>query len=161
MGVVIYAFPCSGKTYLTKKYKNIIELASEKFHWEDCDNNTESMKGEYKVVNKEWPNNYYQEILNQYKNTNNIILITHSGSVGCQKLNIPYYIVYPYEKNKTEYIHRMKNRGNSQDVISNMELNFEKYIKSCESDSYALKHIRIGENEYLEEALLKLGLIEE
>ena len=162
MSKFIYAFPATGKTQVAMKYKNIIELSSENYHWLDIKNGTsEGNKGQFKMVNPKWPNNFYNKIKELDKQDELLVLITHSASVICQNLCIPYMIIYPHIDCKNEYIERMKKRGNKDNVVKNMKNNFENYVANCMSDNYAQKHIVLNRGEYLEDALLREKLIGE
>ena len=155
MGRIVYAFPATGKTFLCKKNKNYIELASENYHW--CNKNiSEQEKGKYKAINKDWPNNYLDAII-KAKKKYDIVFITHSGSELCKLNNIHYDLVYPAIECKEEYILRMKNRGNNNIFIKNMEENFEKYIHSLEKDEYPDEKIKLNTGEYLENGINKLN----
>lgn len=156
MGIVIYAFPGSGKTEYCKNNLNAIELASEKYHWNDYSNKeTEESKGNYKIINKDWPNNYLiaiKESLLKY----DYVFVTHSGSKLCEENKIPYYIIYPEICCKEEYINRMILRKNSSEFIENMNTNYENYILDCEKNNYASKKYILKLGEYLSDIMKRV-----
>ena len=155
MGIVIYAFPGTGKTHYCKDLKNnSIELRSEDFHWIDSDK-SEYLKGKYSKENPDWPNNYLialKEAIKKYK----YVFITHSGSIICESENIPYYMIFPLSSLKEEYIKRFIERKNNKEFINNMKSNFEKYILSCYENKYAQKKIILKNNEYVTDALKEI-----
>lgn len=154
MGVVVYAFPATGKTFLCKKNKNCIELTSEKYHWAD-QNINENNKGLYHNVNENWPTNYLRAI-EYYKEIYDYVFITHSGSVLCKENNIPYDLIYPSVECKEEYISRMIKRGNNIEFIKNMEDHFKQYIESLDNDDYPKEKVKLNYGEFLEDGIKKL-----
>ena len=147
MGILIYAFPGTGKTMFTEKNKNSIELKSEKYHWLDYVEG-EDKKGVFNKLNKNWPQNYLNAIktaLNEYK----YVFITHSGSLLCEQENIPYILIYPSAKLKKIYIENYKKRKNNDLFIKNLEENFEKYILDCHENTYASKKIILKKDQYI------------
>lgn len=154
MGRIVYAFPGTGKTYLCSKNHNYIELASENFHWLDCEKK-EKNKGNYYQSNPMWPNNYLHAIINA-KEKYDFIFITHSGCELCRNNHIHYDLVYPSIKCKDEYLRRMKFRGNNDKFIENMSKNFEFYCTECSNDKYADEKIELKPGEYLEDAINKI-----
>lgn len=154
MGRVVYAFPGTGKTTLCNINKNCIELASEDFHWQIFEK-SESDKGTYNVLNKDWPINYLSAII-KASNEYDYVFITHSGSVLCQQNGISYDIVYPSLSCKEEYIDRMRSRGNNEAFIENMQSNFGYYIESCKNDSFAIEKIELSKGQFLSDAIERL-----
>lgn len=70
--IVISAWICAGKTYLTKKYNNITELPSGDYKYilteeQKAVKNKESIKSTIRQINPKWPNNYYDAILAEAK----------------------------------------------------------------------------------------------
>lgn len=66
-GIVVAGFGAIGKTYLGKKYKNVIDMESGNFaHINDdvLDIPIEKRKGtDIRPKNPEWPNNYFKAII--------------------------------------------------------------------------------------------------
>ena len=71
-GIVIAGFSGIGKTTLAKKYKNVIDLDSAEFVYNDSNMlhiPFEKRKGEKRNPNINWPNNYInaiKEAIHQY-----------------------------------------------------------------------------------------------
>lgn len=118
-GIVVYGFPCVGKTTLCKKYANCIDLESSDFQY--IKNNTltsEQSKGlKNRTINPNWPENYFEAIMQSIQNYD-FVFVAHQGIIECKKHNVPYWRVYPNISCKNEYIERMKNRGNNECFIS-------------------------------------------
>lgn len=154
MGRVVYAFPGTGKTTLCDINKNCIELASEYYHWQTSEK-SESGKGTYTVLNKNWPINYLSAII-KASHEYDYVFVTHSGSVLCRQNGIPYDIVYPSFSCKEEYINRMRNRGNNESFVKNMQSNFNFYIESCKNDSFATEKIELSQGQFLSDVMERL-----
>ena len=70
--IVISAWICAGKTYLTKKYSYITELPSGDFKYiltkeQQAVENKESLKSTVRAINPNWPQNYYEAIFELFK----------------------------------------------------------------------------------------------
>lgn len=64
--MIIAGFPCIGKTTMAKRFNNVLDLSSTKFHYLIEDNLIgEKLKGNENslTVNPNWPQNYIDEIL--------------------------------------------------------------------------------------------------
>ena len=64
-GIIIAAFATCGKTYLGKKYKNVIDLESSSYKYDNTEIINippEERKGTIRRKNPNWPNNYYNAI---------------------------------------------------------------------------------------------------
>lgn len=151
MGMVIFAFTASGKTYYCSKHSDSIELGSEKYHWLDYAPG-EQMKGHMEKINPQWPENYLKAII-EAKSKYKYVFVTKQGSTLCEKAGIPYTLIYPSEKCKKDFITRMKKRGNTIEVINNMEFNFVKYVESCKNNTYPEKKIELAPGDYLTDAI--------
>ena len=80
--LVISAWICAGKTYLTKKYKKIVELPSGDYKYilteeQKAITNKESLKSTKREINPAWPKNYYDAILKEVKGGNTILFLLH------------------------------------------------------------------------------------
>ena len=79
--IIISAWICAGKTYLTSKYDNITELPSGDYKYilteeQKAVKNKESLKSTVRAINPEWPKNYYDAILEEERSgKHDIILI--------------------------------------------------------------------------------------
>ena len=69
-GIIISAFATCGKTYLGKKYKNVIDLESSNYKHDNTEIINippEERKGTTRRPNPNWPNNYYNAIIEAQK----------------------------------------------------------------------------------------------
>ena len=70
--IIISAWICAGKTYLTSKYDNITELPSGDYKYilteeQKAVKNKESLKSTKRDINPLWPKNYYDAIIEEEK----------------------------------------------------------------------------------------------
>ncbi len=156
MGIFIYASTATGKTTVTSKYKNIIDMESTLYKYLDVIREDEESKGTYKAINKGWPQNYF-EALNDVKDKYDYILIAdeicddfiHSN-------NYKYWRVYPKLDLKEEYIERCRVRGNNEEFIYWYSKLWNEWYYKCKNDHFALKHIELNSGQYLEDVLPNL-----
>lgn len=159
MGVFVYCYTASGKSTLSKKYSNVIDMESTFYKYGDQHENEKS-KGTKRIINVDYPNNYFKA-LSDVKDKFDYILISDSiCNEWLFKNNIPYWQIYPNKNLKDEYLLRMKNRGNNQDFINYQSKLWNKWIEGCENDKNASKHIVLQSGEYLEDVLPNLILKE-
>lgn len=159
MAKVICAFAGLGKTFLSKKYNNLIDLDIQKYKYVYNNHleNYENLKGiDYKIKNKNWPNNYIdklKELINQEK----IIFVPADKDVRdiLVKENIDFTFIMPSIESKDILIDRYKKRGNSEKFIKRATNDLEKWSKI----NYDYKTIILPKNEFLEDYLLKEKLI--
>ena len=155
MGIFIYAFTATGKTELNKKYKNVIDMESTKYKYLDYKEKEEN-KSTDRIINKEWPNNYYMA-LEEVKDKYDYILILN---VICNdylhKNNYEYWWIYPNIELKEEYLKRCRDRGNNKEFIDWYSKLWDKWIKDCINDVKATRHIELKSKQYLEDVLPNL-----
>lgn len=168
MGKIIAAFAGVGKSYVGKKYSNVLDLESTYYKWlEDGVSNLteEERKGNRnRVLNPDWPYNYINKMLEE-KDKYDIILIqlSHKRLNNEQifeyfkKNNIDYYIARPNLSGWDYIEERLKNRGNTDEFIMQVRDNFEIFIKEFSKKQY--KQIIVDDGEFLEDALIKYGMI--
>lgn len=164
MGKIIAAFAGVGKSYVGKKYNNVLDLESTYYKWlEDgvAHLTEEERKGnKNRVLNPSWPQNYIDEILKQ-KDNYDIVLIQLSHARLKNELIFEYF-----EKNKIEYYvarpkltgwkyieQRLKDRGNTEEFIRQVRDNFNIFIEEFSKEKY--NQIIIDDGEFLEDALIK------
>lgn len=160
MSRVICAFAGLGKTYISKKYSNVIDFDLQNFKYiynqKNLDN-IEKLKGiENKVINKNWPNNYIiqlRKIINQDK----IILVPADKEVRdiLVSENINFVFVMPSLESKEELISRYIKRGNNQKYIKRAINDLEKWSNL----KYDYEVIVLDKEEFLEDWLIKEGII--
>lgn len=160
-GMVVYAFPASGKTTVSEKYDNFIDLESGNFQYdltpEQLKLSVEERKGLKRTQNPNWPGNYFEAIkLARYEY--DYIFVAYAGLEYCKKENIPYMSFFPTLDQKEDYIARMRNRGNGEAFVQKIANNFENYINSSKEDTQAIK-IEMQKGEYLEDCLKRINII--
>lgn len=78
MGKIISAFAGVGKSYVGKKYKNVLDLESTYYKWleDGVANLTEEQRkgNKNRVLNPQWPQNYIEKIVEE-KDNYDIVLI--------------------------------------------------------------------------------------
>ena len=57
MGVPVYAFTATGKSVVSEKYSNVIDMECTKYKYEDV--TAEENKGTKRTLKRDWPGNYY------------------------------------------------------------------------------------------------------
>lgn len=159
-GIVILGFGGVGKTELSRKYKNVIDLESIFWKWkynDKIEGNIECYKRyENRSKNTHFPTNYIEAIKeNQQKY--DIVLVAYSDII-CKSLKenkIEYYLCYPEKGAKDIYIERYKGRGNNEEFIKRNIESFEEAIDIAEKRE-ATKIVLYGD-ETLEDYLIKSG----
>ncbi len=164
--LVISAWICAGKTYLTKKYKNITELPSGDYKYiltaeQKAVKNKESIKSTNRELNPAWPNNYYDAILKEVKNNKyDIILVAPCMPFAeMREYGIEFTLAYPDPDCKAEYIKRARDRGANEEFVKRIETNiqtdFEDFLKQPN------EKIIIQPGEYLEDALIRTEMLKD
>ena len=162
--VVISAWICAGKTYLTKKYENITELPSGDYKYILTDDqkaveNKESLKSTKREINPAWPTNYYDAILEETKQgKHDIILIAPCMPFEeMRDYGIDFLLAYPDPACKEEYKERARNRGANEEFVKRVEtaihIDFEEFLKQPN------EKIIIQPREYLEDSLIRVGIL--
>lgn len=168
MGKIIAAFAGVGKSYVGDKYNNILDLESTYYKWlEDgvAHLTEEERKGnKNRVLNPEWPQNYIAEILKQKDNYDIVLIQLSHVRLKNQEIfeyfdanNIEYYVARPNMSGWLAIEQRLRNRGNTEEFVGQVRDNFKIFIEEFSKDKY--KQIIIEDGEFLEDALIKNGLI--
>lgn len=158
--MIIAGFPCIGKTTMAKRFDNVLDLSSTKFHYliEDsliC----EKLKGNENclIVNPNWPKNYIDEILRIHNNYEIIFIFARDYILEeLNKLNVNYVIAIPEDGLKQEYISRAQNRGNEKNYINGFIERYEKWRNMMKSQH--VKKIYLKKGEFIEDTLKRLRL---
>ena len=158
--MIVAGFPCVGKTTMGKKYNNVIDLSSTKFHYIVEKNEiNEKLKGKEKEhqVNHEWPQNYIDEIV-RIKNDYDLIFVCDRVEILSLMLeqNIDFFIAMPYKSLKYDYIERAKQRGNNETFLKIFEEKFDIWWRGM--NSLPVRKIYLEKGEYVEDALVRLNL---
>ena len=162
--LVISAWICAGKTYLTKKYKNIIELPSGDYKYiltekQKAVVNKESLKSTKRELNPAWPKNYYDAILKEVKNGKHDIIFIAPCMPFAEMRNygIKFLLAYPDPACKEEYIKRARNRGANEEFVKRIETNIQ-----MDFEDFAVQpneKIIMQPGEYLEDTLIRTGIL--
>lgn len=162
-GIIIAGFATVGKTFLSKKYKNIIDLESSpyKYDYSSYENiDYEKLKGTSgRKENKEWPYNYYN-VIKEKQNYYDIVFV----QLNLQHLeyfdnnNIEYYIAYPALDSWEWVKQRSINRGNNEKWIKRLEEVFEEYYIASKK-SKCKEIFIVNEQTSLEDILKKKEFI--
>jgi hypothetical protein len=149
---MIYSgFAGIGKTYAAKTNKNVIDLESSQYQWQNADSKSiESAKGNYTKKNPNWPKNYINEIITK-NNQKYIVLISAQPIIlhELEKKKIEFNTVTPEIDDKEIYLDRYKNRGNSKEFVSLMSKNFERFVNDLDTNKAAKKHIKLHTNKFI------------
>ncbi|NTW45729.1 MAG: hypothetical protein HGB18_01580 [Candidatus Moranbacteria bacterium] len=162
--LVISAWICAGKTYLTKKYNNIIELPSGDYKYilteeQKAVVNKESLKSTKREINPAWPNNYYDAILKEVKNgIYDIVLIAPCMPFSeMRDYGIEFVLAYPDPTCKEEYIERARERGANEEFVKRIETNIQSDFEDFVNQPN--EKIIMQPGEYLEDALIRAGIL--
>lgn len=161
LGILIGGFKAIGKSTLSNKYSNVIDLESSNFEYIIDENlkdiPVEKRKGlKNRIKNPKYPLNYYNELISNLQ-TNNVVLFACKTEVVnlLNKNNIDYYVVYHEENMLEEIIERCKMRGNNEEFISRIkEVYYADFPKDFE------KVIWLQKGQYLEDVLIQKGILE-
>ena len=153
MGIFVYSFTATGKSTVSKKYSNVIDMESTLYKYLNVEKEDEGLKGTDRKRNKEWPQNYFDALM-EVKDKYDYILISDDV---CNKFlkdnNFEYWWVYPKSELKDEYLERCKMRGNNDNFIDWYSKCWDEWILNCKNDKLAGKHIELNSNQYLEDVL--------
>ncbi len=168
MGKIIAAFAGVGKSYIGKNYKNVLDLESTYYKWLEngvAGMTEEERKGnKNRVLNPAWPQNYIDEILKQKDNYDIVLIQLSHPRLKNEQIfeyfdshNIEYYVARP-NLSGWEYIEeRLRNRGNTEEFISQVKDNFTIFIDEFSKPKY--KQIIIPDGKFLLDALKSENLI--
>jgi len=164
MGKIIAAFAGVGKSFIGKKYENILDLESTYYKWLDngvANLTEEERKGnKNRVLNPNWPQNYIAEILKQKDNYDIVLIqLSHERLKNEQifeyfnENKIEFYVARPNLSGWKYIEDRLRTRGNTEEFINQVKDNFEIFIEEFSKPQY--NQIIIEDGEFLENALIK------
>jgi hypothetical protein len=123
---IISAFPGTGKSYYHGKYPNTtLDSDSSNFSWikDENGNNT-------KERNPEFPQNYINHIKENIGKYKYIFVSSHKEVRDALLDNcLFFYLVYPSENRKDEFLERYRSRGNDEKFIKLISDNWEKWVR--------------------------------
>lgn len=141
---IISGFPGIGKSYLFKnnKHLKVIDSDSSNFSWL-----------EEGVRNPDFPQNYIEHIKSCIGEYDIVLVSSHSVvRKALQDNDIKYAVYYPSIHSKETYLDRYKERGNSENFISLIAENWDKWIKEIEEETFPLK-VEMNHNKYLSDCI--------
>ena len=162
--IIISAWICAGKTYLTKKYDNVTELPSGDYKYilteeQKAVVNKESLKSTKREINPAWPQNYYDAILEEAKSGRyEIILIAPCMPFEeMRNYGIDFILAYPDPACKEDYKRRARSRGANEEFVKRVDTKIESDYE--EFLSQPNEKIILQQGEYLEDALIRVGIL--
>lgn len=158
-GIIIAGFSGIGKTTLGKKYKNVVDLDSAEFAYDDSGLehlSLEQRKGMKRKMNPDWPLNYIDKIKSLLELYDYILVWDRPDVLKeYDKNNISYCVCYPDKGALEIYKERYRKRGNSEFYINKKINQYYENMRIYEKSN--IKKIILFGNETLEDYLLKNG----
>lgn len=155
--LIIAGFAGIGKTTLANKYKNVIDLESSIYRWDNTgleDIPVEQRKGTKRKENPNWPNNYIEEIKKQRLNYDIILVWIHPNTLKIYDENdIDYVLCFPEKSAIKIYEERYKKRGNNKEYISKIVDTYDDSFE--EFNKMQVPQIILQGDETLEDYLIK------
>jgi hypothetical protein len=135
---IISAFPGTGKSYFYNENKETtIDSDSSEFSWvkDEQGNNT-------KERNPNFPQNYIDHIKENIGKYEFIFVSSHKEVRDALKYNcIFFYLVYPADRRKEEFIKRYIDRGSPSGFVKLIENKWEEWLKECEFETYGCSNV--------------------
>lgn len=163
-GIIVAGFTGIGKTTIGKKYDNVIDIESSLYQWKYKGGMTleqiEMYKGkEGRTYNDEFPQNYFNAILEARKEYDVILTSMHWELLEeFEKNGIEYYLAYPKLDFSDEIKKRCIERGNSEEWADKIkEKVFSWYPRL--KDFKPKEILYVSRDEYLEDVLKRKGIL--
>lgn len=157
-GIIIAGFATCGKSFLGKKYSNVIDLESSHYKHDNMNMTglaVEARKGTKREINQEWPDNYYKAIQEAVKNYDVVLVQLRPEHFDYfDQNNIKYRIAYPNIDDWESVEKKCMDRGNNENFIRGLKEVFVPYYEDCLQRNYEKLYI-INENETLESVLME------
>ena len=162
-GIIVAGFGAIGKTTLGNKYDNIIDLESGCYQWDNTGFENipyEKRKGKNeRPKNKEWPENYYNAILEAKVKYDIVLTSMHWNLLDFLELNkIEYYLAYPTLDSEKVLVARCYDRGNNKAFVDKLKINLYEWNEKLKN-YHPKKLLIISNNEYLENVLIREKII--
>lgn len=124
---IISAFPACGKSWLfdnqIKLGLKVVDSDSSNFSW------LEAESGKGKVRNPDFPRNYIEHIKGLIGEVDYILVSSHEDvRLLLEGENIPYILVMPDIKLKSEWIGRCWLRGSPEGFLKMLNLNWDSWV---------------------------------
>ncbi len=157
-GIIIAGFATCGKSFLGKKYSNVIDLESSNYRYDNSKLENipiEARKGTKREINEEWPYNYYKAIDEAVKKYDVVLVQLKPEHLEYfDKNNIKYSIAYPNINDWESVRKKCIDRGNRKSFIEGLKNVFIPFYEDCLQRNYENLYI-INKNETLESVLIK------
>ncbi len=152
--IIIASFAGTGKTFLANKYSNVIDLEPANYKWCTDSIITEKDKGKLKEIQKEWPQNYVNKIIEELNNYDIVLIgLNRDARNLLYEMGYEYYICFPAADRKEEYIQRYRNRGNGEEFLTKQAYYFDNELPLLYNEP--LKKMILEKDEFLEDYLLR------
>lgn len=134
---IISAFPGTGKSvYHSKHPDTTLDSDSSQFSWIETDTG--------KIRNPDFPANYIKHIKDNIGKYEFIFVSSHKEVREALLENcIFFYLVYPDDGRKEEFIQRYRDRGSPESFIRLISDNWETWIRECEFCEVGCKQVRM------------------
>lgn len=148
MTKVVAAFPGTGKSYFASAIAHTATVVDL-----DSGNYTLGYDSNGKARNSDFPNNYLTAI-KEHLGATDLLL------VGCQpeviaalcQDRIPFTLVYPERKLKSQYIERLQNRHSPQSFINILSDKWDIFLDFLENQNDC-EHLVLGNNQYISDVV--------
>ena len=144
---IISAFPGTGKSYFHRNNKTTtLDSDSSKFSWIIADE---------KIIRSPFfPNNYIKHVKENIGKYEYIFVSTHKEVIEALLDNcIFFYVIFPQELQKEQYMERYKNRGNDDDFIVLLNANWRNWLSDLKKYRYITDGCKFHEMKYKEQML--------
>lgn len=157
-GIIIAGFATCGKSVLSKKYRNVIDLESSNYKYNTVGLENvpvEMKKGTKRKLNKDWPYNYYEAIKEAVREYDVVLVqLTPEHLDYFDENNIKYNIAYPNINHWEVVEKKCVQRGNNENFIRKLKQVFIPFYEDALQRNCENLYI-INANETLESVLLK------
>lgn len=162
-GIIVAGFGAIGKTTLHEKYKDVIDMESGMYQWDNVgfeDIPYEKRKGTTdRKKNKEWPQNYFKAILEAQEKYKIVLTSMHWDLLNFfESNNIEYYLAFPSLDSEKVLEKRCYDRGNNKVFTDKLKINLYSWNEIIKK-YHPKELLRIQKNEYLEDVLKNKGII--
>lgn len=161
-GIVVAGYGATGKTVISNKYDNVIDLESSYYKWDNTgyeDFSSEERKGIVRPVNPEWPSNYHKAIVEARESCDIVLTSTHDHVLKFLEENgIEYYLAFPTLDSIEVIKERCYKRGNNKnfvDILIGTLYEFDSRL----DEYHPIKLLMISKGEYLEDVLIKENIL--
>lgn len=159
---VFSVFAGLGKTYVGKKYSNVLDLQSSPCRYDYTNVKKEDYERIKEIpnrkVNPNWPNNFIDAI-KEASNKYDIILVSSSPDIRelLEQNDIDYTFILPSKDSREILLERYKKRENGKELINLVMGYFDTW--SYKKEDYNCPLVILDKDKYLEDYLKDEKLI--